>query len=100
MGKVSKAKPLPLFFFGAKPVEKNNENPEENQVMSQIEDPEMCSDIMMTSQPLAALFAFYRYYLLQPKYKAIVKFNLDHPAYFKKRDAILELVSDENFRNY
>ena len=55
---------------------------------------------MITSQPLAAIFAFYRYYLLQPKYKAIVKFNLNHAKYFEKRDSILEVVSDSQYKAY
>jgi len=66
----------------------------------EVEPPQWLKDIMITSQPLAAAFAFYRYYLLQPKYKAIVKFDLDHPAYFKKRDKLLELTQDDEFRAY
>jgi hypothetical protein len=53
-------------------------------------------------QPLFALFAFLRYYLcLQAgKYKSIVKFNLNHPAYFKKRDELVGLAQDNAFQSY
>lgn len=98
--KVSKAKPAPLFSFGAKPVQKKDEDPKEDQPAAEVEAPQWCKDTMVTAQPLSAVLAFYRYYLLQPKYKAIVKHDLDHPAYFKKRDRILELISQEKHRTY
>ena len=72
----------PLFMFGNL---KTDTKPQEVADVD-VEPPQWLKDIMITSQPLATAFAFYRYYLLQPKYKAIVKFDLDHPAYFKKRD--------------
>lgn len=54
----------------------------------------------MEQQPIYGVFAFYRYYVLQDKYKAIVKFNLDHQAYFSKRDQIMETVNDGDLREY
>lgn len=49
------------------------------------------------------MFAFYRYYLHQAnnKYKgAILKFNMDHPNYFSKRDEIMESVEEETMSAY
>jgi hypothetical protein len=53
-------------------------------------------------EPLIALFAFMRYYLVLAagKYKSIVKFNLNHPAYFKKRDEIVGLAQESAFQSY
>ena len=76
-----------------KPVEPKAEDPPEDQPKADIAAPEWCKDTMITTQPLASLLAFYRYYLLQPKYKAPLKFDLDHPAYFSKRDSILDIIS-------
>ena len=58
------------------------------------------SETIQCSHPLYSFFAFYRYYILEEKYKAPVKFNLDHPAYFKKRDKLMELTNDESLRPY
>ena len=92
-------------MFGSAPATKSTEE----QVDLNIDEPEYCSDEIQTSNPLFAMFAFYRYYLMltadkdEPskcKYKAIVKFNLDHNAYYSKRDAIIELVDDAEYQLY
>ena len=34
------------------------------------------------------------------KYKAIVKFNLDHPKYFERRDKLADFVNEEANKDY
>ena len=65
-----------------------------------VEPPEHYKDTMLTPQPLFALFLFYRYYLLQPKYKSIVKHNLNHPAYLKRRDQLIEMAGSPHIKSY
>ena len=52
------------------------------------------------ASPVFGLFIFYKYYLDLEKYKAIVKFDLDHKAYFKKRDELVTLANNEKFKTY
>jgi len=66
----------------------------EPQAPIEVPEPERAKDTILVKdgKPLYALYGFIRYYLFQEKYKAIVKFNLNHKAYFSKRDAIIKLV--------
>jgi hypothetical protein len=56
--------------------------------------PEKHSEVVQVESPLFACFVYTRYYLFQGKFKAMLKFNLDHPAYFKKRDALIEMTKE------
>jgi len=60
----------------------------------EVPEPERAKDTVLVKdgKPLYALFGLLRYYLFQEKYKAIIKFNLNHRAYFSKRDEIIKLA--------
>jgi len=73
-------KPLFMMKAGEDPAaELENQN-------FQCTEPEMHNETIVVSDPLSAVFCYYRYYIFMEKYKAIMKFNLNHPAYFKMRD--------------
>ena len=60
-------------------------------------------ETQQVKNPLFALFAYYCYYLAHgdnAKYKSIVKFNLNHKGYFKKRDKIIEYVDNKEYYHY
>ena len=42
--------------------------------------------MISVSDPMLSLFAFYRFYVHQNKFKAITKTNLSHPKYIERRD--------------
>lgn len=66
-----------------------------------VKQPEQANEtIIVKSNPLFAVYAYYRYYVLQEKLMAIVKFNLDHQAYFSKRNEIMAVVNDAELRDY
>jgi len=50
--------------------------------------------------PLFAVLGYYRYYIFQGKYSAIVKFNLQHARYYEKRDEIIEIANDLKMKMY
>ena len=52
------------------------------------------------SEPIFGLYIYFKYYLELEKYKAIVKFDLDHKAYFKKRDELVSLANDPKLKSY
>ena len=62
-----------------------------------IDPAERPTETIQTQSPLHLAFGYYSYYLLKEKYKGFVKYDMDHPAYFAKRDAILEAVNDPTF---
>jgi len=74
---------LPLFM--QKP---QDQQPVENIEVSKIS--EKHQEIVKCKDPLFAIFVYYRYYIYQGKYKAMLKFNLDHPNYFGRRDQLIE----------
>ena len=89
------------FLFGSFKAQEATQskgiNPED------IAAPETHNEKISTNQPLLGMFAFYRYYLHQAnnKYKgAILKFNMDHPNYFSKRDEIMESVEEDTMLAY
>lgn len=96
------AKPKGLFGNGtnlgfvAQPAFMTQQKSEEKagKEVKEIAEPERARDTILvkSQQPLFALYAFIRYYLYQTKYKAIIKYNLNHKAYFSKRDTIVKLV--------
>ena len=94
------------MFFGAatksaSDLEKTKAALEAHNATLNIEEAERCKETIVVKQnPLYAVFAYYRYYVLMEKYKAIVRFNLNHKAYFGKRDAILELANDQALSPY
>ena len=65
-----------------------------------IHSPERPSESIETKSPLFLAFAYYQYYLLKQKYKGFVKFDMNHPAYFDKRDTLLESVNDPSLSPY
>ena len=89
----------PTFMFGSAPPKTTTKAPEVALDLD-IAKAEYSYDHVHSENPLFALFAFYRYYCMlgnkgDPcKYKAIVKFNLNHSRYFKKRDQIIEFVDN------
>lgn len=62
---------------------------------TEISPAEQVEEHIQTSNPLYLVLLYYRYYMLRhngassSKYKSIVKFNLDHKAYFSKRDRLI-----------
>ena len=96
----------PKFMFGSAPAKTSV--PAEVAIDLEIAKADYYSDSITTENPLYAIFAFYIYYLMlgdkeEPekcKYKAIVKFNLDHKAYFSKRDKIIEFVYNKDLSLY
>jgi len=60
----------------------------------EVPEPERSKDTILVKdgKHLYALFGLLRYYLYQEKYKSIIKFNLNHRAYFSKRDEIIKLA--------
>lgn len=72
----------------------------ETQPVSVPESFETNSDLIEVGNPLFAVFGFFRYYLLQQKYKAIVKAKLDHPRYYEMRDQIVEQVEESELGKY
>ena len=95
----------PKFSFGSAPA-KTTAKPSEVAIDLEIAKADYYNDQIHTENPLFSLFAFYRYYLMlggkedKCKYKAIVKFNLDHKAYFSKRDKIIEFVDTKDYFLY
>ena len=88
----------PLFGFMAKPAEPAPEK----RVNKDIADPVRAKDTILVKEgkPIYALYALARYYIHLQKYKAIVKFDLDHKAYFSKRDAIIKMAQDKSLQQY
>jgi hypothetical protein len=70
---------IPLFMQ-KKEVAKTQENVEVDK------EAERYNETVICKNPLYAVFAYFRYYLFQGKYKSMLKFNLNHPAYFDRRD--------------
>ena len=81
--------PKPLFGFAPKPapVVAEPSPPVE------VPEPERAKDTILVKdgKALFVLYGLIRYYLYLEKYKAIVKCNLNHRAYFSKRDEIIKL---------
>lgn len=95
------AKPKLLLFGGPTNGSVNDKSLEEQNSGLSIEDPERHSQLVaVKSDPLFAVFAWYRYYILQDKYKSVVKFNFEHPAIHAKRDQIMEEVNKEELSEY
>jgi hypothetical protein len=96
-GKKIAGKKKSLFAFG------NASNGEASVVEQTWEDkivenkPE---DTIKMNQPIFGLFIYFKYYLDLEKYKAIVKFNLDHKAYFKKRDELVNMANIKKYKTY
>ena len=65
-----------------------------------VPDPERVSEHIQVQNPLFLLLEYYRYYILQGKYAAIVKANLAHPRYYEKRDQLVEMANDAKMRMY
>ena len=95
----------PKFMFGSAPV-KTTPAPLEAATDLEIAKADHCFDQIHTENPLFALFAFYRYYCMLGgkddacKYKAIVRFNLDHKRYFSKRDELIEFADNKDYYLY
>ena len=69
-------------LFGA--ICSSDELPDPN--TQEVKPAQSFKESIVVPNPLIGVFAYYRYYLLLEKYKSIVKFNLNHSAYFSKRD--------------
>lgn len=52
----------------------------------EVADAERVMEDINVKYPLFAMLGYYRYYIFQGKYSAIVKFNLQHARYYEKRD--------------
>ena len=99
--KFGAGKPKMMFGNTATAVKTPDGNTEEQAL--NITAPSCFSDSIHTNTPIYGVFAFYKYYLMLGgkedtcKYKAIVKFNLDHKKYFSKRDQIIEYVQNKQY---
>lgn len=89
----------PILLFGGSAPPKTNIIPEPANNL-EIANPIRVSEQIHVENPMFAMFAYYRYYIMQEKYKSIVKFNLDHSKYFEKRDEIIEYVDNKDFLLY
>jgi hypothetical protein len=101
--KFAEVKVLPFMMFGAAKAGNGSGGVslEEHNSKLNIDEPERYEEIIrLTQNPVFAVFAFYRYYILKEKYKAVVKFNMDHKAYFGKRDQLVKLVNQQNLSEY
>ena len=57
-------------------------------------------ETILINSPIFGIFLYYKYYLDLEKYKSVLKFNMDHKAYFKKRDELLAKANDPKLKNY
>jgi hypothetical protein len=95
-GKKFAVEKKPLFMM--KPTDMKEEDLAKQNL--NIDPFERHKETVVVQNPLAAVFCYYRYYIFQEKYKAIVKFNLNHKAYFSKRDAIVSLADNKKLTSY
>jgi hypothetical protein len=95
----------PKLMFGSAPT-KTTPKPAVVVLDLEIAEAKYVTEQIQVENPIFALFAFYRYYLMlggkeeNCKYKAIVKVNLNHPRYQDKRDEILKLVDNKDYYLY
>jgi hypothetical protein len=89
-----------LFGF-SKPAANGSASFDDHNSKITVEEAEYFSKVVPTkTNPLFAVFAFVRYYILLEKYKAVAKFNFEHKAIDKKVDQIMEQANDEELTNY
>jgi hypothetical protein len=71
----------------------------------QIKNKPIAIDFIRVNEPLLTVYVFYRYYVHQLKYKAVVKQikehqPLQHPKYIERRDQLAEFADEEANKDY
>lgn len=94
---IEKPKPKNPFQKATKKTNVKIDDPREYELLP---SPNKHRDVIKVNDPLLSLFVFYRFYIQQPKYKAITKTELQHEKYMQRRDELRDFANLEDNKVY